>query len=357
MRLILPMLNAVAGLGLAACQPDAGEFDPPVTSEPVASTATEVQPRTLEELLAVAAEHCETHGCEIAGGEDHIRAFTPRWNIGPLPTFFDCVRESGGMLIASHRGGPAPGYPENAIESMQYGLDQGILVHEIDVAESRDGVLFLMHDRTLGRTTTGDGYVADTDWETIQSLNLKDNDGAITAFTAPKLSDVLLWAKQTGAIVELDKKETTSFRNIISHVRAAGAEQNAILITYNDDQAKEVARLAPDLMMTAGVNSRDHQQELEAAGVNFDHVIAWMGISNPNPRAFEAVGRRGVETAFGTLGRAGERLDDQYWADGNPSEFQALAAGGLTMLATDTPYRVAAALEADDRALAACAGG
>lgn len=273
---------------------------------------------------------------------------------GPLPEFFDCVRESGGMLIASHRGGPAPGYPENAIETMQYGLDQGILVHEIDVAESRDGVLFLMHDRTLGRTTTGGGYVADTDWDTIETLNLTDDDGDITAFTAPKLSEVLLWAKRSGAIVELDKKETTSFRNIISHVRAAEAEQNVILITYNDDQAREVASLAPDLMMTAGVNSRSHQETLEAAGVNFDQVIAWMGISNPNPRAFEAVGRRGVETAFGTLGRPGERLDDQYWADGDPSEYQALADGGLTMLATDAPYRVAEALTADDLAYESC---
>ena len=355
MRPILPMLVLAAGLSLAACQPDAGEFDPPEE----ANTSSETGPRTLEEIVISVRENTENCGdiCnEIGGGEDHYRRRVTRVQLGPLPAFFDCVRERGGMLIASHRGGPAPGYPENAIESMQYGLDQGILVHEIDVAESRDGVLFLMHDRTLGRTTTGDGYVADTDWETIQSLNLKDNDGAITAFTAPKLSDVLLWAKQTGAIVELDKKETTSFRNIISHVRAAGAEQNTILITYNDDQAKEAARLAPDLMMTAGVNSRDHQQDLEAAGVNFDHVIAWMGISNPNPRAFEAVGRRGVETAFGTLGRAGERLDDQYWADGDGSEFQALADGGLTMLATDTPYRVAAALDVDDLALRACAG-
>ena len=81
-----------------------------------------------------------------------------------------------------------------------------------------------------------------------------------------------------------------------------------------------------------------------------------MGISNPNPRAFEAIGRRGVETAFGTLGRPGERLDDVYWADGDPSEFRELAEGGLTMLATDTPYRVAAALDADDLALEACAG-
>ncbi|MEL6414200.1 MAG: glycerophosphodiester phosphodiesterase family protein [Pseudomonadota bacterium] len=328
MKTLLPTVAAAAIL-LTACQPETSEFDPPASGEPTETVDQGSEPTEIEAGLS----------------------------LGPLPAFFDCVRETGGVLIASHRAGPAPGYPENAIETMEYATSQGMLIHEIDVAESRDGVLFLMHDRSLGRTTTGDGAVADTDWETIQTLNLKDNTGAITSFTPPALSDVLLWAKQSGALVELDKKPTTSFRNIISMVRAAEAEDNVVLITYNDQQAIEVANLAPDLMMTASVNSREHQEELEAAGVNFDHVVAWMGIQNPNPRAFEAVGRRGIEAAFGTLGRPGERLDDQYIADGDLSEFQDLVDGGLTLLATDEPYIVADFLTADDDVAATCGIG
>lgn len=330
MKTLLPSVAAAAFL-LVACQPDASEFDPPASSEPS---------ETVDQVSAPEAT-------EVEAG----------LSLGPLPEFFDCVRERGGVVIASHRAGPAPGYPENAIETLDYATSQGMLIHEIDVAESRDGVLFLMHDRSLGRTTTGDGAVADTDWATIQSLNLKDNSGAITSFTPPNLSDVLLWAKQSGAIVELDKKPTTSFRNIISMVRAADAEDNVVLITYNDQQAIEVANLAPDLMMTAGVNSREHQEELEAAGVNFENVVAWMGTRNPNPRAFAAVGARGIETAFGTLGRPGERLDDQYIADGDLSEFQDLVDGGLTLLATDEPYKVAEYLSADDDVAAVCGVG
>ena len=319
MKSLLYLLAFGAGLSLGACQPQAQAVDPAI--------------------------------------QDASAAIESALDLGPLPEFFDCVRENGSLLIASHRAGPAPGYPENAIETLDYATNQGLLIHEIDVVESRDGVLFLLHDRTLGRTTTGDGAVADTDWETIQSLNLKDNDGSVTAFTPPTLSDVLLWAKSRGVIVELDKKPTTSFRNIISHVRAAGAENNVVLITYSDNQAIEVASLEPDLMITAGVDRRDHQETLEAAGVNFDHVIAWMGTRNPNPRAFAAVGRRGIEAAFGTLGRPGDRLDDQYWADGNPSEYQALVDGGLTLLATDAPYRTADALSADDNVAETCAAG
>ena len=75
----------------------------------------------------------------------------------PLPDYFDCLRENGGVVIAAHRGGPAPGYPENAIETMQFNFDNGVRIFEIDVAETRDGVLTLMHDDRLNRTTTGRG--------------------------------------------------------------------------------------------------------------------------------------------------------------------------------------------------------
>lgn len=357
MKSVLLSAGLAACVLLVGCQPDAGEFDPPASNggDEKASDDTG-ETRTLSDIVSGVERDCAVVDCKaaIGGGEAHLRATARSYALGPLPDFFDCVREEGGLLIASHRAGPAPGYPENAIETLDYATDQGLLIHEIDVVESRDGVLFLLHDRTLGRTTTGDGAVADTDWDTIRTLNLKGNDGQITGFTPPKLSDVLLWAKTRGVIVELDKKPTTSFRNIISHVRAADAEDHVVLITYNDNQAIEVAGLAPDLMMTAGVNSRDHQEELEAAGVNFDNVVAWMGTRNPNPRAFAAVGSRGVETAFGTLGRPGDRLDDTYWADGDPSEFQDLVDGGLTLLATDAPYRTAAALSADDDVAAIC---
>ncbi|MEM7492241.1 MAG: glycerophosphodiester phosphodiesterase family protein [Pseudomonadota bacterium] len=281
-------------------------------------------------------------------------AAVSEFSVSDLPAFFDCVRENDGMLIASHRAGPAPGYPENALETLQYARSEATVIHEIDVVESRDGVLFLMHDRTLGRTTTGDGMIADTDWADIETLNLKDNDGRVTDFSPPKLSDVLRWAVESGSIVELDRKPTTSFRNIIEEVRDAGAQNNVVLITYNDDQAIQVARLAPELMMTAGIDSSEHQAELEAAGVDMTKVIAWMGTRDPNPRAFRAIGARGIETAFGTLGRPGNRLDDEYLADGDPSEFQDLYEGGLTLLATDAVYEVARALDADDQAMRAC---
>ncbi|MFN4185312.1 MAG: glycerophosphodiester phosphodiesterase family protein [Hyphomonas sp.] len=272
-----------------------------------------------------------------------------------LPDLFDCLRETGGVVVAAHRGGFAPGYPENTLETMQYTFERGIRVFEADVAESRDGVLFLHHDDRFGRTIDAEGYNSDTDWATIAGYRLKDIDGQVTAFHPSKLTDVLLWAKETGAIVELDRKKTTSFANIWAAVKAAGAENNVIMISYSDAEAAEIAKAAPTAMMTASARGSRDIAKLESLGVDRTNIIAWTGTTEPDPPAFARLLKEGVEPAFGTLGRKGERLDDQYWADDDGSEYQRLVDDGVVLIATDEPYRVADWLTADDEGWAACA--
>ncbi len=304
----------------------------------------------LSAISTVLLAACEQAGAPDTAGMANTSLDTVATSPAPdpqahkrLPALFDCVREEGGLLLAAHRGGPAPGYPENAIQTLDHALANAAFIMEVDVAESRDGTLFLMHDRTLGRTTTGSGAVADTDWQEIAALNLVDDEGTVTDFLVPTLAAALGWAVDNNAILELDRKETTSFRNIIAAVREAGAESNVILITYNDAEAAQVARLAPEMMMTAGIRDNKHRAALIESGADPDRLIAWTGTSSPLPGQWQALARKGIESAFGTLGRPGERLDDQYWADGDPSEYDRLSEGGLTMLATDTPYRLARA--------------
>lgn len=275
--------------------------------------------------------------------------------IAPLPELFDCLRETGGVLVSAHRGGPAVGYPENALETLQNGLAGGIRAFEVDVSESRDGVLFLHHDARFGRTARGDGYVADTDWADIAKLRLKDVDGELTGFHPPKLTDVLLWAKAHGALLKLDRKETTGFRNIIEAVHAAGAEHNVMIVSYSDEEAGAIANLDPALMLTASARGDRDIGKLEALGVDRTRLIAWTGTRAPDPPAFERLLTEGVEPAFGTLGRAGERLDDQYWDDGDASEYQRLVDDGVVIIDTDRPREVADFLLADDEGWERCA--
>lgn len=308
-------------------------------------------------ILCAAALVCVT----ACGGADDVRPASgageadttePRGGAGvrDVSALFDCVRETDTVLIAAHRGGPRPGYPENALETMQTTFAEDALVLEIDVSITADGKLFLFHDRTLGRLTGQGGTVAEMDWADIRSRRLIDNEGQRTEFSPSTLEDALDWAVEVGAILELDHKDPVSFGAIVSAVRAAGAEENVVLITYTDDQAQEVARLAPDLMMTASARSVGDLRNLERMGVDLDLLIAWTGTRNPSRPEFGDMEERGVEAAFGTLGRPGDRLDDHY----RERDYRELVDMGVRLIATDRPGDVARFLDEDDRARAEC---
>ena len=101
-----------------------------------------------------------------------------------LPSRLDCVRTSGGVLLIGHRGGPTRDYPENAIETFARTYAAGTKVMEVDVAETKDGKLVLMHDDDLDRTTTGTGLVVDHTLKDIQALKLETGT-KLTTFSRP----------------------------------------------------------------------------------------------------------------------------------------------------------------------------
>lgn len=264
----------------------------------------------------------------------------------PLAPWFDCLRERGETLIGAHRGGPAAGLPENAIETMAatHARNPSALL-EIDVQRSADGVLFLLHDDRLDRTTTGTGPAATLTWAELSALRLKDIDGAVTRARIPRLADALAWARGAGAVVQLDVKRGLPFAEVAAVVRAAGASRNALFITYDVAQALEASRAAADLMVSVGIDRAEELAALDAAGVPRARMLAWTGIRRPDPALFAMLRGAGIEPMFGTLGRPGQRLDDQWLADGDPAEFAALARDGAVVIGTDRGAEVEPALK------------
>jgi glycerophosphoryl diester phosphodiesterase len=265
----------------------------------------------------------------------------------------DCLHEEGGVLLIGHRGGPTRDYPENAIETLERTYKAGTHAGEIDIAQTKDGKLVLMHDDDLDRTSTGTGLVSDHTWAEISKLKLETYSKP-TDFHPPLLSDALAWAVKNGAILELDKKKSAPWQPIIAEVRAAKAENNVFLITYADDQAAEVHKLAPDLVITASVDSPGQLDHLLSLGVNKEHLIAWTGTDAPDPALWKALAARNIESAFGTLGPRKTSLDGKYWEDDDGSEYEKLVADGLPILVTDLTDKVSRQLSAQISKSAAC---
>ena len=64
------------------------------------------------------------------------------------------------VLVVAHRA-DWRNFPENSLAGIESAINMGVDIIELDVQCTKDGVLIIMHDATLDRTTTGKGKVAD----------------------------------------------------------------------------------------------------------------------------------------------------------------------------------------------------
>ncbi|MDQ6881605.1 MAG: glycerophosphodiester phosphodiesterase, partial [Pseudomonadota bacterium] len=61
--------------------------------------------------------------------------------------------------------------PENTLAAFRLGASHGFRMFECDAKLSADGVVFLMHDATLERTTNGSSVAGDRPWSELAQLD------------------------------------------------------------------------------------------------------------------------------------------------------------------------------------------
>lgn len=94
------------------------------------------------------------------------------------------------VQVVAHRGDWKHA-PENSIQGIENCIRMGVDMVEIDLALTKDGVLILMHDKTLDRTSTGAGNVIDQTLAEIRQLYLKDHSGNVTKQRIPTFEEVM----------------------------------------------------------------------------------------------------------------------------------------------------------------------
>ena len=241
-----------------------------------------------------------------------------RWTPGKKP------------IIAAHRGGrDISGYPENCLETFDYVQKYAPCMIECDVRKTKDGVLVLMHDRTLDRTTNGKGRVIDHTFAELSKLNLKDDDGKVTKFKIPTLKQAFQWAKGK-AILELDVKRPVTPEEIVDVIKKHKAESYSIVITYNVDAAVRYHKLHPGIMISASAGSLEAIKRLLTKGINPKKLIGFVGVREARKEVYEELHKHGIMAILGTLGN----LDRRAGKKGAKLYIQFLEKGA-NILATD----------------------
>jgi glycerophosphoryl diester phosphodiesterase len=149
-----------------------------------------------------------------------------------------------GVRVVAHRGGALLGPPENTLPAIRKAIEIGADLIEIDIRETADGQLVLMHDATVDRTTTGRGRVRDLTLEEIRRLEIRTSAGSATR--VPTLREALD-AMRGNIDCDLDFKEG-DLNALVAEVRAAGMVDAATFCSPVQ-RCQALARLEPRIRL------------------------------------------------------------------------------------------------------------
>jgi glycerophosphoryl diester phosphodiesterase len=131
--------------------------------------------------------------------------------------------------VLAHRGyHPVGGPYENSLGAFQAGVDLGVDRLETDVRRTRDGVLVIHHDATVG-----DGRkIADIDYADLPALP----DGQ----PIPTLVQVADFARRTGANLAVELKESGYEREAMSQLLTRVPREQLEVISFSRDSIQAV---------------------------------------------------------------------------------------------------------------------
>ncbi|MBI1804161.1 MAG: glycerophosphodiester phosphodiesterase [Ignavibacteriae bacterium] len=237
------------------------------------------------------------------------------------------------IMIVAHRGAPAYA-PENTLSSFRKALELHADALELDVHQTKDSQIVVMHDGSINRTTNGKGNVRNVTLAELRRLSAGKWFGAeFESDKVPTLYEVIgLCDSSTTLIVELKEGSDESpgiEDRIITIVRSAGTKKRIILKSFDRSVLARLHRKAPEIpllyvyvfsipwinftvdhgLSTGDIFSLDvdylqpHNILLTKSFIHSAHrhgykVIAWDVQSESSMQDMLAIGVDGIETDY-----------------------------------------------------------
>jgi len=168
--------------------------------------------------------------------------------------------ENEDFLVMAHRGGRDL-WPENTLHAFEQAVELGVDVLEMDVHSTSDGVIVVMHDKTVDRTTDGLGPIHDFSWEKLRELDAgykwSDDEDQTFSFrglgiTVPTLEDVFSSFPEMLMNVEIKQTEPSIVNEVCGLIRSYGMEDKVLVASFNSDTIDAFRQACPEVASTAG---------------------------------------------------------------------------------------------------------
>ncbi len=178
---------------------------------------------------------------------------------------FSCGRkEADRFVVTAHRGASGAA-PENTIAAIEKAIECGAHYAEMDVHQTKDGQVVLMHDNSVDRTTGGTGDVWDLTLEELQGLEAGSWFGEeFRGEPIPTLREVIRLARgkiRLNIEIKVSTEEPRIAGMVVDIIRDERFENECMVTSFSRETVEEVKRLAPDIR-TGFIFGKDYTEDV-----------------------------------------------------------------------------------------------
>lgn len=169
-------------------------------------------------------------------------------------------RKKPAVLVMAHRGASADA-PENTQSALVKAVEAGADYSEIDVHQTKDGVIVLLHDKTLQRTTGQAGNIWDFTWEELKRLDAglwfgKTFEGE----PIPTLEEIIRYADgriKLNIEVKISGFEPGIVRKVVDTIHRESFVDDCLVTSFDREAVERVKELDPKIR-TGLIFGRDY---------------------------------------------------------------------------------------------------
>jgi len=156
------------------------------------------------------------------------------------------IAHGGGLLIR----------PTHTIEAYDQALADGADMLELDIHETLDGVIVVMHDATVDDTTSCSGAIKEMTFAELRECDagyhFTKNDGQTYPYrgmglVVPSLEEVLERYPDTAVNIEIKQVEPSLVHNLVDLVRQYEFEDKMVGVSFSDEAVAELRDAAPEI--------------------------------------------------------------------------------------------------------------
>ncbi len=268
-------------------------------------------------------------------------AFVYRPRALPLHPFF----EGAPPTSFAHRGGGAL-WPENTLFACGKARELGVDVLETDLRETADGVIVLMHDRTVDRTTDGTGRIDELRFDEVQRLDagfhFRGPDGDYPfrerGLTVPSLDELFSTFSDARMNLEMKFSGVEQVQTLCDTIRRSGMEERVVVASFRHDLLGRFREACPRVATSA--SAREALAFYVLLRLKLSSLFGMFGSPAVAFQVPERLGERLVITENFVKAARQQNRAVHVWTVDEPSDMKRLLAAGVDGIMTSYPDRL-----------------